>query len=227
MRTRQNSAGVALKWKVRRITQWAWLDVVQIWSCTLAAITGSAGRVATARKWTQDQSLHLSGYKWVGRGSRRLHESGWHLTQCSAGWRTAAANLAPLFSLFNYALPFLRMYLKPTLLNLEPFIIKLRPTRLISSSAQTFLNRRGDSDTIGVLMSIFRMDSFFCSLFPSQVSALIQKCRDVVWTDQSDNKNMKLVPLQDDGGQISLIFLIIMQATDLLPSMIVKSVLTL
>lgn len=106
MRTGENPAGVTLKWKVRCITQLAWLDVVQIWSCTPAAITGIAERVATARKWTQDQSLHLSGYKWVGRGSRRLHQSVWHLTQCSAGWRKAAANLAALFSLFNYALPF-------------------------------------------------------------------------------------------------------------------------
>lgn len=178
MRTRQNSAGGTLKWKVRHITQSAWLDVVQIWSSTPAAITPIAERVATARKWTQDQSLHLSGYKWVGWGSRRLHESVWPLTQCSA------ANLAPLLSLFNYALPFPHMYLKRTLLNPEPFIIKLKPTRqsrLISSWAQMFSNRRGDSDKIRVLMNIFWMDLFFRSSFPSQVSALNYKCQHVIF----------------------------------------------
>lgn len=70
--------------------------------------------MATARKWTQDQSRHLSGYKWVGWGSRRLQESAWHLTQCSSGRGRTTANLTRLFSPFNYAARLLFMYLRWT-----------------------------------------------------------------------------------------------------------------
>lgn len=67
-------------------------------------------------------------------------------------WRTKGRHQSP--STFHYLImiSFPRTYLKPTLLNSGPFIIKLRParrTRLVSSSAQMFSSRRGDSDKIG------------------------------------------------------------------------------
>lgn len=67
------------------------------------------------------------------------------MTQCSAGWRRAAANLAPLSSLFNHALPFRRLYL-------ETYIAELRPPppRPISSPfSDVPRTGAGVSDKIG------------------------------------------------------------------------------
>lgn len=153
--------------------------------------------MATGRKWTQDQSQHLSGYKWVGRGSRRLQESVWHLTQCSSGWERTTANLTRLFSPFNYAVPFLTCTsnihfwtYSTSSRNFHRFIIPhwfpisvRSPALIFLSSSYVFCGRGKYAGTM--IQSVFKVNGWWISsisfyhsmqlIFPALVSAMHYK----------------------------------------------------
>lgn len=172
--------------------------------------------MATARKWTQDQSRHLSGYKWVGRGSRRLQESVWHLTQCSSGWQRTTANLTRLSGPFNYAGPFLTCTLNvhfwtysTSSTNFHRFIIpQWFPCFAVSLRCfffylLSYVFCSWDKYWGTMIQSVFKVNGWWISfiyfywhsmqlIFPALVSALHCKWKIVLlWSVPSDNKYLR------------------------------------